>query len=143
MACACKYSLECVHEGLLLTLLAITLLRCASCGAFPTVITHLVWHVASVACELLTHIKAPDFDFISHCFVGRGRSVERCSPLLSPDSFCCCVFRVLTGSSEHALPLFYAILPRAILEAHPEIEEALCINQQVGYVLLNTLGTLA
>ena len=32
------------------------------------------------------------------------------------------------GAAEHALPLFYALMPRRTLAAHPAIEAALCAN---------------
>ena len=34
------------------------------------------------------------------------------------------------GPAEHALPLFYALMPRALLAAHPEMARALHTNQQ-------------
>ena len=34
------------------------------------------------------------------------------------------------GQMEHSLPLFYALVPRAVLAQHPDVERALCINQQ-------------
>ncbi|KAL1522389.1 hypothetical protein AB1Y20_017379 [Prymnesium parvum] len=35
-----------------------------------------------------------------------------------------------SGNLEHALPLFYAILPQRLLDDHPDMEAALCANQQ-------------
>ena len=34
------------------------------------------------------------------------------------------------GPAEHALPLFYALLPRRVLAAQPATERALCINRR-------------
>ncbi len=38
--------------------------------------------------------------------------------------------RAKAGPSEHAMPVFYALFPRAHLARHPRISRALCVNQR-------------
>ena len=35
-----------------------------------------------------------------------------------------------SGPHEHMLPLFYALMPRTVLAAHPSIERSLCLNKR-------------
>ena len=74
-----------------------------------------------------------DADLAAHLLRLRAAHGERTAVILLSDHgihYGTYFDKARGGNQEHSLPLMYALFPRRVLEAHPEIEAALCMNQQ-------------
>ena len=74
-----------------------------------------------------------DADLAAHLLRLRSAHGERTAVMLLSDHgihYGTYFDKARGGNQEHSLPLMYALFPRRVLEAHPDIEAALCMNQQ-------------